>query len=149
MRFRSRLPVVAVLLALPLFMGPAAQIPEKLTAGTAQWNTNKQSVDIPLFTEFKSVADDQGDAYSLQGNLTVNDGTETYSLRIDSQPVVKLSEPEAGRPTPLEPASFQWDRDGGRVTGSVTLTGTVLLVLDQGDGPPTDSVDVFGTIDVN
>lgn len=45
MKHLNRLPQLAVLLAVPLLMVPAAQIPEKLTAGTAQWNTSAQAVE--------------------------------------------------------------------------------------------------------
>lgn len=142
MKYQKRLPLLAVLLAVPLLMAPAAQIPEKLTAGAAQWNQDTQSVEIPLAVHPRFV---RWDGYVVGVYVMIFDLTDP-----DSAPVAEIFEWEpivlTGAITKdrnglveIEPAFVPWGRNRGTYSGPAGVC-VMAQVFDR-EGRPVKNAD--------
>jgi len=113
----KRLPLLALLLAAPLLMAPALDIPEKLSAGTAQWNQSTQSVEVPLAVHTRFAT--QPDAYFVGLYVIVLDqeGRQVGEL-IGSHVIPRVEDQRNDGLVEIGSASIPWDRNAGTFSGT-------------------------------
>ena len=139
MKHLNRLPLLAILLAVPLLMAPAAQIPEKLTAGAAQWNQNTQSVEVPLAVHPRFV---RRDGYSVGLCVMIVDPDNNLIDEIYwAEPIIARGEIVRNEDGLVEiaPAFIPWDRREGTFSG---LAGVcVMAQVFNRNGRPVKNAD--------
>lgn len=121
----NRLSLFAVLLAVPLLMGPAADVPEKIAAAQTFWDTNQQSIEIGIDLHNSLL---RSDDYVVGSRVMMidRDGNPLADI-VTLHPIITRG---TGRDIEVAPLRVPWDRNEGTFTGTSCVC-VMLQVFDR------------------
>ena len=128
--------MIGLTLASTAVQAPEQQ-PEKLNISGSGYDSATQSFFIEISAQFGIARAGERAGFTIETTLIITDLSGNQLARLTQEDPVRMQRGTPAPPrngmVPLEPIDIPWDREGGTLTGTVIVSGSIELINPGGE----------------